>query len=144
MGAWGINTFENDGALDWLGDFLDDPTEAKILEAFSASPTVIQPSLIGRLMGKKAQVCPAELDGEVVLAAAEVIALMSGRPAHSIPDELRNLPRLSLRPETPTRALAAIDAILGNSNLKDCWEETADFDNWKESVQDLRKRLSNQ
>ena len=142
MGAWGINTFENDGAMDWLGDFLDDPSEAKILEAFSAEPTVIQPGLIGRLMGKKPQVFPAEVDGEEVLAAAEVVATILGRPAASNPEELNSLRSISLHSNTSTKALEAIDALLANSNLKDCWEESDDFENWKATVQDLRKRLT--
>ncbi|MEM8954233.1 MAG: DUF4259 domain-containing protein [Verrucomicrobiota bacterium] len=141
MGAWGIHTFENDKAMDWLGDFLDDPSEAKILDAFSARSTVIQPSLIGRLMGRKPEEYPAELDGEEVLAAAEVVATMSGRPAASNPQELKAPPRLSLNSETSTKALAAIGAMVANSNLKDCWEETDDFESWNATVQDLRERL---
>lgn len=144
MGAWGINTYENDGAMDWLGDLLDDPSEAKILEAFSAEPTVIQPGLIGRLIGKKAQEFPAELDGEEVLAAAEVVATISGHPAASNPEELTSPPQIALHSETSTKAVAAIDAMMANSNLKDCWEETDEFESWKATVQDLRKRLTNQ
>jgi hypothetical protein len=144
MGAWGINTFENDGAMDWLGDFLDDPSEAKILEAFSAEPTVIQRGLIARLMGKKPQEFPAELDGEEVLAAAEVVATISGRPATSNPEELTSPPKITLHSETSTKAVAAIDAMMANSNLKSCWEETDDFENWKATVQDIRKRLIKQ
>jgi hypothetical protein len=28
-----------------------------------------------------------------------------------------------------------------DSNLKDCWEETEDFQAWKAEVEDLRERL---
>ena len=118
MGAWGIKTFESDGAMDWLGDFLDDPSEERILHAFSAEPTVIQPGLIKKLMGKRAQEFPAEFDGEEVLAAAEVVATISGRPAESSPEELKNVPSIPLQPDTSTKALAAIDAIMADSNLK--------------------------
>lgn len=144
MGAWGINTFENDSAMDWLGDFLDDPSETRILDTFSAEPTVIQPGFIGKLMGKKAQAIPAELEGDEVLAAAEVVATLSGSPADSNPDDLKNLPNISLQPETTKKALVAIETIMAESNLKDCWEETEDFENWKATVQDLRKRLTKQ
>lgn len=144
MGAWGINTFENDGAMDWLGDFLDDPSEAKILKALSAEPTMIQPGLIGRLMGKKPQEFPAELDGEEVLAAAEVVATISGQPAASNPEELKSPPKISLHSDTSAKALAAIDAMMANSNLMDCWEETDEFESWKATVQDLRERLTKQ
>ena len=80
MGAWGIKTFENDGAMDWLGEFLEDPSETRILNTFSAQPTVIKPGLIGKLMGKKAESIPGELEGDEVLAAAEVV--LWGQSSH--------------------------------------------------------------
>ena len=141
MGAWGIKTFENDGAMDWLGEFLDAPSETRILNTFSAQPTVIQPGLIGKLMGKKAESIPGELEGDEVLAAAEVVASILGRPSTTIPDELKNLPAISISPTTVSKALSAIDEIMKDSNLKECWEETDDFQAWKAEVEDLRTRL---
>ena len=141
MGAWGINTFENDGAMDWLGDFLDDPSEKRILDTFSAEPTVIQPGFVGKLLGKKTQTFPAELDGEDVLAAAEVVATILGKPADSNPDELNSPPALSLSPGIANKAKAAIDSIMRSSNLKDCWEETDDYEAWKVTVGSIRTRL---
>ncbi len=144
MGAWGINTFENDGAMDWLGDFLDDPSEKRLIDTFSPEPTVIQPGFVGKLMGKKPETISTELEGEEVLAAAEVVATISGRPSTSNPDELNKLPSISIQPETITKALAAVEAIMAESNLKDCWEGTEDFENWKATVDDLCERLRKQ
>jgi Domain of unknown function (DUF4259) len=141
MGAWGKKTFENDGAMDWLADFLEEPSETRILNAFSAQPTAIQPGLIGKLLGKKAESIPGELEGEEVLAAAEVVAAILGRPSTTLPDELKNPPAISLSPTTVSKALAAIDEIIKDSNLKECWEETDDFQAWKAEVEDLRTRL---
>ena len=141
MGAWGIKTFENDGAMDWLGDFMEQPSDKRILDAFSAGPTIIQPGFIGKLMGKNAESIPGELDGDEVLAAAEVVATILGRPSTSNPDELKNPPTITLSPTTVSKALAAIDEIMKDSNLKDCWEETDDFQAWKAEVEDLRTRL---
>jgi hypothetical protein len=141
MGAWGTKTFENDGAMDWLGEFLDVPSETRILNTFSTQPTVIQPGIIGKLMGKKPESIPGELEGDEVLAAAEVVASILGRPSTTIPDELKNLPAISISPTTVSRALSAIDEIIKDSNLKECWEETDDFQAWKAEVEDLRTRL---
>lgn len=141
MSAWGMKTFENDGAMDWLGEFLDAPSETRILNALSAQPTVIQPGLIGKLMGKKSVSIPGELDGEKVLAAAEVVASILGRPSTTNPDELNNPPSISIRPATVSTALSAIDEIMKDSNLRDCWQETEDFQAWKTEVEDLRTRL---
>jgi len=141
MGAWGIKTFENDGAMDWLGDFLEEPSEKRILDTFSPQTTVIQPGFIGKLMGKKSESIPAELEGDEVLAAAEVVASILGRPSANNPDELSSPPSINLSPATVAKALAAIDAIMNESNLKECWEETEDFQSWKAEVEDLRTRL---
>jgi hypothetical protein len=108
MGAWGVKTFENDGAMDWLGEFQDAPSETRILNTFSARPVVIQPGLIGKLMGKKAESIPGELEGDEVLAAAEVVASTLGRPSTTIPDELKNLPAISISPTTVSKALSAM------------------------------------
>lgn len=143
MGAWGIKTFENDGAMDWLGEFLEAPGEQTILRAFSPEPAVARPGLLGRLMGKKPGIVPAELDGEEVLAAAEVVATILGKPGAYNPEELASPPNVALRPETPQKALSAIDRVMANSNLKDCWQETEDFEAWKAEVADLRSRLAN-
>jgi hypothetical protein len=141
MGAWGIMTFENDGAMDWLGDFLEEPSEKRILDTFSPQSTVIQPGFIDKLMGKKAESIPGELEGDEVLAAAEVVASILGRPSTNNPDELKSPPSITLSPTTVAKALAAIDAIMQESNLKECWEETDDFQAWKAEVEDLRTRL---
>ena len=141
MGAWGIKTFENDGAMDWLGDFLQEPSEKRILDTFSPQSTVTQPGFIGKLMGKKAESIPGELEGDEVLAAAEVVASILGRPSPNNPDELKSPPSITLSPTTVAKALAAIGAIMQESNLKECWEETDDFQAWKAEVEDLRTRL---
>jgi hypothetical protein len=36
MGAWSKNTFGNDTACDWKGDFLDDPGLSRVREAIEA------------------------------------------------------------------------------------------------------------
>ena len=128
--------------MDWLGDFLEEPSEKRILDAFSAQPTIVQPKLIGKLMGKKAKSFPGELEGDEVLAAAEVVATILGHPSAGNPDELNRPPAITLDPATPLKALAAIDEIMKESNLKDCWEETEDFQSWRTEVEDLRKRLA--
>jgi len=142
MGAWGINTFENDGALDWLGDFMAAPSEAALVAAFTEEPEPLRTGLLGRLMGKKPVHFMGELVGDHVLAAAEVAATLRGHPALTNPGELADLPPIHAGDDTASRALAAIDSILANSNLKDCWEETDKYPRWLASVDDIRARLT--
>ena len=127
--------------MNWLGDFLEEPSEKQILNTFSPQATVIQPGLLGKLMGKKAESVTGELEGDEVLAAAEVVASILGRPSTNNPDELKSPPSINLSPTTVAKALAAIDAVMQESNLKECWEETDDFHAWKTEVEDLRTRL---
>lgn len=139
MGAWGIKTFENDGALDWLDGFRDAPSETKFRQTFAPQPT--PKGFLSKLFGG-ADTPPPELDGEDVLAAAEVVATLRGHPAVDAIEDLADLPDIKVTDEIVALAIKAIDSVLASSNLKDCWEETDDFDAWVAIVKDIRARLS--
>jgi hypothetical protein len=141
MGAWGINTFENDGALDWLGSFIDNPSETRFSETFNPRPTAARVGFLSRLFGKPAPL-PAELDGEDVLAAAEVVAALRGLPASTNGDTLAGLPAFKVSDEIVTKALKALDSVLESSNLRECWAETDEYESWVATVKNIRQRLS--
>ncbi|HEV8261486.1 MAG TPA: DUF4259 domain-containing protein, partial [Burkholderiales bacterium] len=69
MGAWGAGGFENDAALDFVATIegVDD-----LVAAFASEP------------GKKIDADTAS----VIIAAAECVAAMLGRPADDIPKDL--------------------------------------------------------
>jgi hypothetical protein len=140
MGAWGIKTFENDGALDWLGDFRDAPSETKFRQTFAPQPA--PKGLLSKLFGGSSSAPPPDLDGEDVLAAAEIVATLRGHPAVDASDDLADLPDIKVTDEIVAMAIKAIDSVLTSSNLKDCWEETDDFGAWVATVKDIRARLS--
>lgn len=142
MGAWGINTFENDGALDWLGDFRDSPHESKIIQTFSPQTPPPKTGFFSRLFGGASTPVSPELEGDEILAAAEVVATLRGRPPATLPDDLKDLPDVQISNETVTLALKAVDSVLETSNLRDCWEETDEYPSWKSAVADIRHRLS--
>ena len=74
-GAWGTGSFENDDALDWMA-----------VCTHSQGPGVIASAL-------QAALKPGAIDAEVgasAVAAAEIVAVSSGRPGPALPPELRD------------------------------------------------------
>ena len=140
MGAWGINTFENDKALDWLGSFRDDPSELRFRQTFDPKPE--PKGFFSKLFGKRPSASSSVLNGEDVLAAAEIAATLRGRPATNASDDLADMPDFKVSDEILASAIRAIDAVMESSNLKDCWEDTDDFNAWVTTVKDIRHRLS--
>ncbi len=131
MGTWGVGTFENDDAADWvyhleksrdltlLGSTINALTEAT---GYLEAPTCVN-----------------------ALAAAEVVAALAGKPASDLPEDVmrwvksnEKLDAKDLRPP----AVSAIDRILADSELKELWGESGEVGNWEAAVRDLRGRLS--
>jgi hypothetical protein len=130
MGAWGAGLFENDGALDWVGDLMDAPHGW---------------ALVRKTLSDAGQDEAEEgaSDGECILAAAECVAVARGKPAAKPNPDLvvwcRNHP---LKDAAPLAALAvkAVRWVRTSSELKDLWEESGDPE-WDRVVADLERRL---
>jgi hypothetical protein len=132
MGCWGIGTFENDDAADWVWS-LEERDGLEALERALAAP----PNS-GYIEAPEA--CEA-------LAAAEVVAALLGHPAADLSVEVarwvaahRGLDARPLRDS----ALSQVRAVLGgNSELRELWEENEEeFPFWKATVEALIARLS--
>jgi hypothetical protein len=132
MGAWAEDTFGNDSACDWAGDFLENPGLETVQEAIDA--------VLGTddyLDSDDACYC---------LAACEVLARLQGRWG------IRNAYSESLdawieaNPTTVPKGLkvaanAAIDRILGpDSELPELWDEGGRNEAWHNAIEDLRQR----
>lgn len=128
MGAWGFGAFENDTAMDWVGD-LEDHDNHDILE--SAFLSVINVSV-----AEMTECCEA-------LAAAEVVAALHHAPSEQVPDEV--LDWIEKHPDLTEslrdKAVQAIEAMLSDSELRELWEEADDLDVWKDELEDLVVRL---
>lgn len=141
MGAWGIETFENDKAQDWIHTFRANPSERLLLDAFEAEydrpPGFLDRFLKPRYPRRK------YITGEHVLASAEVIATLLGRPPSPTPEDLKDLPCVVIGRGTSAKAIEAIDRMLADSDLQSCWEqETKEYPDWLSSVMDIRERLT--
>ncbi len=135
MGAWGIGHFENDTALDWLGDYDEAPAESvdRALEAASGAD-------------------PEDLDADLAceaLAAAEAVAHALGRPDPGLAPEVRErlaAGRGAVRTlaEAASRAKAAVDRVgAETSELAELWDEAdpGDAAAWRAALTALRARL---
>ena len=131
MGAWGINTFENGDAADWLAEFCDEPDKELLVEAFESVNNI----------GDNYLEAP---ESSAALAAAEVIAALLGKPSANLPDEAKDcLAKLKLKPSEKLVASArkAVERIKTDTELKELWDESDHAARWQATVEDLAARL---
>lgn len=75
MGAWGYGSFENDDALDWVGDLTDGRSLKPVEAALDAA------------LGAEADFGISG-EAECGSAAAEVVAALGGAPSGDLPEEI--------------------------------------------------------
>ncbi|RZI62527.1 MAG: DUF4259 domain-containing protein [Rubrivivax sp.] len=131
-GAWDHGSFDNDGALDWLGAFLARPSAASVEAALNAA----------------LRTGPLESpEGESAMAAAEVVAAALGKPAQNLPKELAAwLQRADRAHYQKLKKLAgrAVNAVVSGSQseLRELWrEDQKTFPLWQANGFDLLARL---
>lgn len=130
MGAWGVGTFENDDAGDWVYQLEEQEDLTLLTETLKRAA---EPS--GYLES------PACAEA---LAAAEVVAALGGRAAPDLPEEVRDwvaAHRRKVSPELRDLAVRALDQVAADSELKELWEETDELQAWSDRVVELRGRL---
>lgn len=131
MGTWGIATFENDDAMDWLNEL----QEAEDVSLLASS-----------LIAEEAEEYLEAPDGVRILCAAEVIAAAVSGASDGLPEEvlswLEDRGNSELLPLAP-QARAGVDRVLADrSELAELWEENPEsYPVWRSSVERLRQRL---
>jgi hypothetical protein len=132
MGAWGVKTFENDSGLDWLADFESEGADT-VLEALEAVSEADEDAYID-----------AD-DATCALAAAEIVAAIKSGDGSRLSEDARtalanysdDIDADALQP----LAAKAVSRVKSDSELKELWEESDDYDNWVADVEDLIDRL---
>jgi len=131
MGAWDIGSFDNDEALDWVYELEKAEDFSILAEAFE---TVIDQR------GNS----PDATDCSIALCAAEVVASLLDNPASDLPDEV--LEWIEDKPEPSSAlikiALKALKVILEDSELKELWQETDEYQDWYDNVTTLIENLT--
>ncbi|MBU0984493.1 MAG: DUF4259 domain-containing protein [candidate division Zixibacteria bacterium] len=134
MGAWDTDPFGNDTACDWQYE----------LESASSLEPIQQ--TIGKVLraGKKNLDAP---DAEAGIAAADTIARLKGHfyvknSYTETVDKWVAAHKLTPPPELVNDAIRAIERILTQpSELLDLWEESGEFESWKQHLDALKTRL---
>jgi hypothetical protein len=131
-GAWGVGSFANDDALDWVLE----------LEQATASNFLID-TLRAIDANSKYVEAPECTNG---LAAAEVVAAALGRPSKALPKEvaawLKRI-RPTISPDLVKHAKGAVTFCRDSpkSELRQLWEESKEFQAWLADTANLLSRL---
>lgn len=131
MGAWGNRNFENDQAMDFVGDFTDKPSLKSLEEALA---TVVD-------LGEEGDYIEAD-EASAALAAAEIVAAILKKPSSDFPDNLQ--PTLALvSSSTAIQRIArkAVKQVAKESELQELWAEGGDAEEWQTIQEDLLERL---
>lgn len=131
MGAWGNRNFENDQAMDFVGDFTDNPTLENLEETLSI---VIE-------QGEEEEYADIE-EASAALAAAEILAAILTKPAPDFPQELQPaLTTIKVNATLQKKARKAIKQVMKASELQELWAEGDDLEEWLAVQTDLLERL---
>jgi hypothetical protein len=129
MAGWGTGSFENDDAAGWLAKLgaIGPEDLTQIFVQAADNPSYLE--------------APA---ASVVVAAAEVIAVLNGSPSDGVPPEIVQWTanRLASTPELKALALRALERVRKNSELKDLWLEADGLNDWIAAIQDLQTRVA--
>ena len=132
MGAWAAGNFENDDALDLLGELTADSAVESLEKLFDA---VASAEMRGESIDSP--------DSARVLAAAELIAAARGHASEDLPDcagkVLKGLKDPSQ--ELADKACSAVSYVLMRSELVELWSDSKDSSEWNRVVSGLIARL---
>jgi len=128
MGAWGAGAFENDDALDWLGDL-------KAADGWAPMSDALEQIDLGE---------PPAPSCTRALAAAELVAAARGHPTKDFPESAARWLATAVTPPSPelvAQAAAAVAAIRRASELRDLFKEAGDLRAWSAEMRRLDARL---
>jgi hypothetical protein len=129
-GSWGVGSFENDGALDWINELI-------FLDSISALSETLE-----RPLGQSY----IDLDTcSYAIAAAEVVSSIGNGNLATLPEEIKDWLKQKERKldeGIKNKALKAIDTCsdVSKSELAQLWYESS-YEDWKSSINELRNRL---
>jgi hypothetical protein len=129
-GAWGVGSFENDSAMDWVYE----------LEQSKSS------SLLNVTFGLVQGDGYLEVDScSAVMAAAEIVAAMKSKSYIKLPKNVKTWAKLNataLNAELVSKAKASIAYCTNQSNseLAQLWQESSEKE-WFNNISELNSKL---
>lgn len=133
MSAWGISNFENDTALDWVGNIVEQKEVSSIsdsVEGFVNGFNSEETSLI---------------ECSQFLTIAETVAGLVGSPAEDFPEELNDWIEskyIKIEQSTIDAAIKGVKLVMTDSESKEMYLDSGYFKSWEKAQKDLIKRLS--
>ena len=132
MGSWGYDSFENDDALDFVGELCDGADLTPVVRVLT---DVVE-------TGENYLEAPPS---SAAIPAAEVIAALKDAPNSNLPDDVlewigKYHPVVT--DELVNLSLTALARIKSDSELKELWDETDNADSWYQAINNLEKRLN--
>jgi hypothetical protein len=137
MGAWGIGIFENDSALDWIAELVEENDESIIYSTLASIDNKVE-SITDTYI--------EEPDASAILAAAEIVAYLIGNPSDDLPEEVVDWleeNKLNNISELLELARSSVKTVKKKSELRELWEESEELDGWLSVVEELESRLQN-
>lgn len=135
MDAWDAGAFGNDTANDWLAEVVETRDLGMIHDAFDS------------VLGSGDEAVEIEA-GEEGIAAAEIVAWLGGHPgpAGDHADQIEGWideNELEFTESLARKARRCVDRVFNSpSELREAWEESEDFDDWKAELAGLKDRLA--
>ncbi len=149
MGTWGTDSFGNDMAWDFLGDFVDSDEAAKVKavrDALSVAANADTPYIDHEFCG-----------WESAIAAAEVVAACAGNPHPKLPEsevdceagmfawsKVRGAGQSQLSNSSMrSLAIAALAKARDGSEIANLWDDAGPDDaaEWRAGIDDLMGRV---
>ncbi|NRR31476.1 DUF4259 domain-containing protein [Oxalobacteraceae bacterium] len=135
MGTWAVGAFGNDYAQDWAADL----HEIKNMDAVE--------NTLDTALGNAGEELEAPFAAEA-LVAIEVVARVQGHwgerseDSASVDQWVEQKPQKP-RPDLALKARRVIERILSEqSELRDLWEESEHYADWRASVEELKARVT--
>jgi hypothetical protein len=132
MGAWGVGSWDNDDAGDWVYELEESKDLGFVIETLRAVTEPEDDYLESPIC------CEA-------LAAAEVVAAGNGKPGVGLPEEVQAW-LVKVNPGIDSKILGmarhAVETIGKKSELLELWEESDSLLEWQEAMADLKARLA--
>jgi hypothetical protein len=136
MGTWAVDAFGNDYAQDWAQDL----HETSNLDAVEDT--------LNTALDTTASELDAPFAAEA-LVAIEVLARLQGKGGARSDDSAAvdewvaaRKPKAKPRADLADKARRALERILSDqSELRELWEDSEHYEEWRAAVEDLRARL---
>jgi hypothetical protein len=131
--SWGISNFENDAALAWVNDLINDKSASLLKETVMSFLENFDPE-------------DTDIDQcSRFLAACETFAALVGNPPEEMPIELEDWIEkkyTQLEVSIFKNCVTGIDLILKESEIRALYEDSGYLKSWIKNQEDLIKRLS--